>query len=184
MNKISLIVLITFASIVSTIYLLGFSNTGSNISNVPQNNNQQPAVTNPATSGSVFNNEGENEIENDDDSDNRIVGGQQTPVISPQTTTVNPPQTTQQPPATTPTTSTTKTSSVFTLSEVAKHSTPSDCYLAINNKVYDVSNFIGSHPGGANKIISNCGKEVTGIFAQIHSNRAWDLLIKYYVGSY
>ncbi len=70
----------------------------------------------------------------------------------------------------------------FTLNEAAKHSTESDCYLVINNKVYDASSYIGKHPGGRDTIISNCGKEVTGIFAQIHSNRAWDLLAKYQIG--
>ena len=70
----------------------------------------------------------------------------------------------------------------FTLTEVAQHSTKNDCYLAINNKVYNVSSYIGNHPGGAQKIISNCGGEVTGIFAAIHSNFAWDLLTKYYIG--
>jgi cytochrome b involved in lipid metabolism len=70
----------------------------------------------------------------------------------------------------------------FTLTEVAQHSTKNDCYLAINNKVYNVSSYIGNHPGGAQKIISNCGGEVTGIFAAIHSNFAWDLLAKYYIG--
>lgn len=196
MNKLSLIVLITFASIVSSVYLLGFSNVGSRIANVSQtatntlgttainpsqNTNKQLVAVNPVVSGNVSAYEGENEIENDDDSDNRIVSGQSAPVNPPQTTTVNPPQTTQQPPAAT--TPVVKTSPVFTLSEVAKHSTPSDCYLVINNKVYNVSSFIGSHPGGARNITNNCGKEVTGIFAQIHSNRAWDLLIKYYIGS-
>lgn len=69
----------------------------------------------------------------------------------------------------------------LTLEEVAKHSTKEDCYLVINNKVYSVSSFIDSHPGGAKKIISNCGREVSGIFASIHSNKAWDLLKNYYL---
>jgi cytochrome b involved in lipid metabolism len=77
---------------------------------------------------------------------------------------------------------TTPVSKVFTVSEVAKHSTKNDCYLIINKKVYNVSSFIDSHPGGAQRIISNCGTEVTGIFAAIHSNFAWDLLVKYYIG--
>lgn len=71
----------------------------------------------------------------------------------------------------------------FSLTEVAKHSSPNDCYLIINNNVYDVSSFVDSHPGGRQKIISNCGAEVTGIFTGIHSNQAWDLLAKYKVGT-
>lgn len=67
--------------------------------------------------------------------------------------------------------------------EVAKHNIKADCYLIINNKVYSVSSFIDSHPGGRDKIIPNCGKEMTGIFTKIHSNFAWDLLKKYYIGN-
>lgn len=72
----------------------------------------------------------------------------------------------------------------LTLSRVASHSRPDDCYLVINNKVYDVSSYINQHPGGRRNIISRCGKEVTGIFASIHSNFAWDLLSNYYVGNF
>lgn len=73
-------------------------------------------------------------------------------------------------------------SGALTLSEVTKHSTRNDCYLIINNKVYNVSSYIGNHPGGVKKITKNCGGEVTGIFTAIHSNFAWDLLSQYYIG--
>ncbi len=73
-------------------------------------------------------------------------------------------------------------SGVFTMEEVAKHNTKDDCYLVIKNNVYSVSSFISEHPGGPGKIISNCGQEVTGIFADIHSNAAWDLLKNYKIG--
>jgi len=72
-----------------------------------------------------------------------------------------------------------------TMAEITKHNSRNDCYLVINNKVYDVSAYIsgGYHPGGSRIIISYCGREVTGIFARIHSNRAWDLLKKYKIGA-
>jgi len=71
----------------------------------------------------------------------------------------------------------------ITMNEAVKHSSKNDCYLIINNNVYDASGYISYHPGGSRTITSRCGKEVTGIFAKIHSNRAWDLLKKYKVGS-
>ena len=71
----------------------------------------------------------------------------------------------------------------FTINEVSKHNSENDCYLIINNKVYDVSSYIGYHPGGLWSIVSFCGKEATGIFARIHSNRAWDLLRRYKIGT-
>ena len=75
------------------------------------------------------------------------------------------------------------TTESFTINEVSKHNLKKDCYLVINNNVYDVSSYIGYHPAGSRTIISRCGKEVTGIFARIHSNRAWDLLKKYKIGT-
>jgi len=70
----------------------------------------------------------------------------------------------------------------FTTADVAMHNTANDCYLVINNNVYDVSSYIDMHPGGRRIITSRCGKEVTGIFTRIHSNRAWDLLKNFKVG--
>ena len=73
-------------------------------------------------------------------------------------------------------------SAKMTVDQVVMHNTRNDCFLVINSNVYDVSLFISEHPGGQGKIIGNCGQEVTGIFAQIHSNFAWDLLAKYKIG--
>lgn len=70
----------------------------------------------------------------------------------------------------------------FTLAEVATHNSTNDCYFVIQNKVYDVSSYDKKHPGGSSTITDNCGTEVTGLFASIHSNRAWDLLGSYYIG--
>jgi len=71
---------------------------------------------------------------------------------------------------------------IFTTQEVSARSSPGDCYLIVNNNVYDVSSYINFHPGGSRQITSRCGKEVAGIFARIHSNRAWDLLGRYKIG--
>lgn len=40
------------------------------------------------------------------------------------------------------------------LTEIAKHNSVNDCWLLINNKVYNVTNYLGQHPGGASTIIS------------------------------
>lgn len=86
--------------------------------------------------------------------------------ITPETNNVNPNQ-----------------DNTFTISEVSTHNSKNDCYLIIRDNVYDVSSFIDSHPGGTQKISEKCGQEVSGIFAQIHSNKAWDLLIDYKIGT-
>ncbi len=70
----------------------------------------------------------------------------------------------------------------FTTEEVAKHNIKTDCYLIVNNQVYDVSSYIGKHPGGVRRIVDVCGQETSQIFASIHSNFAWNLLKEYYIG--
>ena len=84
---------------------------------------------------------------------------------------------------TTTTSNPTSKRSVLTLAQVSQHNSPSDCYLIIKGVVYDVSSYINRHPGGSNNIVSSCGTEVTGIFASIHSNAAWNLLKNYQVGT-
>ena len=75
----------------------------------------------------------------------------------------------------------------LSLSEIAKHSTPSDCWLLISNKVYNVSSFIAAHPGGSGTIIPNCGKDSTQAYSTkggdgSHSANANTMLRDYYIG--
>lgn len=61
------------------------------------------------------------------------------------------------------TTNTTETLRSMSLSEVAEHASASDCWLVIDNKVYDVTNFIPQHPGGS-EIVRGCGQDATDLF--------------------
>ncbi len=77
----------------------------------------------------------------------------------------------------------------ISLEEVAMHATPEDCYLAIEGKVYDVTDFIASekHPGGE-AIIAGCGKDATAMFNErpsdgtAHSEKARSFLPNFYIG--
>jgi cytochrome b involved in lipid metabolism len=53
--------------------------------------------------------------------------------------------------------------STFTLSEVAKHNKKNDCWIVIEGKVYDVSEWTHLHPGGET-ILEEAGKEATKAF--------------------
>ncbi|MBP9803147.1 MAG: cytochrome b5 domain-containing protein [Candidatus Pacebacteria bacterium] len=70
----------------------------------------------------------------------------------------------------------------LTKEEIAKHNNRNDCYLIIKDQVYSVASFIDSHPGGVSKLVNECGREASAVFAKIHSNFAWNLLNDYYIG--
>lgn len=52
----------------------------------------------------------------------------------------------------------------YTPADVAAHSTATDCWVIINNNVYNLTSFIPSHSGGSNVILGVCGKDGTAIF--------------------
>ena len=76
----------------------------------------------------------------------------------------------------------------YSLSDVAKHSTEKDCWMAIENKVYDLTAYLAKHPAGPATMLPWCGSEATvgmrtkGIGAD-HSDFAWKQLDTYFVGT-
>ncbi|MCB9810834.1 MAG: SH3 domain-containing protein [Candidatus Nomurabacteria bacterium] len=86
------------------------------------------------------------------------------------------------------TTNTTKTSSGISAATVAKHNSSTDCWMTIDGKVYDVTDYIPYHPGGKSRIINNCGIDATKLFngttsgGHRHKSSSYQLLSKYYVG--
>tara|TARA_B100000686_G_scaffold352569_1_gene454998 strand:- start:2406 stop:2927 length:522 start_codon:yes stop_codon:yes gene_type:complete len=56
----------------------------------------------------------------------------------------------------------------YTKEEVALHNTKEDCWIIINNGVYDVTDFISIHPGGASILASQGGKDATEFFEELH----------------
>ncbi len=76
-----------------------------------------------------------------------------------------------------------------TSSQVSAHDTSSSCWIIILGKVYDVTNFLSSHPGGISAITPYCGKDATSAFqthgyagGANHSAYAYSLLPSYYIG--
>ncbi|KAJ5510194.1 FMN-dependent dehydrogenase [Penicillium expansum] len=53
-------------------------------------------------------------------------------------------------------------------SEVAKHTTINNCWVIINDKVYDVTDFLKKHPGGVSIILAHAGRDATKAFESIH----------------
>lgn len=54
------------------------------------------------------------------------------------------------------------------LSEVNRHCIPEDCWVALNGKVYDLSEFMDRHPGGPTTIVAWAGKDASKFFNDIH----------------
>lgn len=53
----------------------------------------------------------------------------------------------------------------YTLADVTTHNTPADCWVIVNNNVYNLTSFINSHSGGSSVIKAQCGKNGTASFA-------------------
>ena len=80
-----------------------------------------------------------------------------------------------------------QTTTTITMETLLTHNSQASCWLLINNNVYDVTNYISAHPGGQQRIISNCGKESTIAFdtrggSGSHSTYARNLLAGFLVG--
>ncbi|THH05905.1 hypothetical protein EW145_g4457 [Phellinidium pouzarii] len=56
----------------------------------------------------------------------------------------------------------------LTLGDVAQHDSSKSCWVIIQNKVYDVTEFLPEHPGGANIILKYAGKDATAAYEPIH----------------
>jgi len=75
----------------------------------------------------------------------------------------------------------------YTIEGIANHSTRNDCWMAIDGKVYDVTNYIPMHPGGA-MILQGCGKDASNLFnsqsgsGTSHSGKARMMLQRYLIG--
>ncbi|EDO16188.1 hypothetical protein Kpol_1014p5 [Vanderwaltozyma polyspora DSM 70294] len=61
-----------------------------------------------------------------------------------------------------------KSLKIITPQEVIKHNSKDDCWVVINDIVYDLTFFIKKHPGGQDVIVGNAGKDVSNIFLPLH----------------
>eukprot|EP00761_Pharyngomonas_kirbyi_P011953 gb/GECH01011979.1/.p1 GENE.gb/GECH01011979.1/~~gb/GECH01011979.1/.p1 ORF type:complete len:308 (+),score=102.60 gb/GECH01011979.1/:1-924(+) len=70
----------------------------------------------------------------------------------------------------------------YSMDEVKKHNKRDDCWLVINQHVYDVSDFVDEHPGG-DAILKNAGDDSTeGFNGPQHDESANETLKNYYIG--
>ncbi|QKF93574.1 cytochrome b5-like protein [Fadolivirus algeromassiliense] len=55
----------------------------------------------------------------------------------------------------------------YTLDEIATHNTEKSLWLIVNDYIYDVTEFINHHPGGAKPFLNGAGKDVTTYFNNV-----------------
>ena len=71
--------------------------------------------------------------------------------------------------------------------ELAKHTAPENCWVAIRGNVYDLSTYLPEHPSQPDILLPWCGKEATEAYntktkGRPHSPYADELLVKYRIG--
>jgi cytochrome b involved in lipid metabolism len=59
--------------------------------------------------------------------------------------------------------------STYTMSDVSLHANKSDCWMVIENSVYNVTAFVDKHPGGE-VILEGCGKDATSYFKGVREH--------------
>ena len=77
---------------------------------------------------------------------------------------------------------------VISVEELARHSTPEDCWMAIRGSVYDLTKYLPDHPSRPDVIEPWCGKEATQAYdtktkGRKHSDAADAMLPSYRIGS-
>ena len=59
-------------------------------------------------------------------------------------------------------------SRVITLDEISQHNTADSLWCIIDSKVYDLTDFVDAHPGGATVLEQAAGQDVTADFFNLH----------------
>lgn len=75
---------------------------------------------------------------------------------------------------------------IFSKREVSLHNSPDDAWVVVNGRVFDVSGFLPSHPGGLDVLADHLGADVGNAlkspeFHQ-HSNTAYEILEQCCIG--
>ncbi len=60
----------------------------------------------------------------------------------------------------------------YTLAQVSERNSAAECWVVIDGGVYDLTQWIRSHPGGSGAIINLCGKDGTASFTSQHGGQA------------
>lgn len=71
----------------------------------------------------------------------------------------------------------------ISLSEVSKHGTTTDCWMAFHGQVYDMTEYAPNHPGGARIVYRSCGTDATVAYGREHRESLLRTVSYAYVGT-
>ena len=73
---------------------------------------------------------------------------------------------------------------VLTAEQVAMNDSEESCWTIVNGSVYDLTDWVSKHPGGASRILQLCGTDGTSLFEGQHggSSRPESTLEGYLLG--
>ena len=68
----------------------------------------------------------------------------------------------------------TSSNTAYTMPDVASHCTAESAWVVLDKNVYDVTNFVSKHPGGAQKLLDLAGTDISERFRQVDTHdKAW-----------
>ncbi len=65
----------------------------------------------------------------------------------------------------------------YTLEDIQKHNNPYDCWIKIDDSVFDVTPYLSFHPGGSEVILGTAGKDATTAFKEAHPWVAYEAIL-------
>ncbi|KKK14684.1 hypothetical protein AOCH_000802 [Aspergillus ochraceoroseus] len=58
---------------------------------------------------------------------------------------------------------------LFSTQQISSHNTPDDCWIVVDNQVWDVTDFLDEHPGGSTIILKYAGRDATKAYSEVHT---------------
>jgi cytochrome b involved in lipid metabolism len=75
------------------------------------------------------------------------------------------------------------TTKSITLETVKAHNKPTDCWLVVNRKVYNLTALISQQPASASRVIPMCGKDASQAFNALYAGQeSTNNLAQYQIG--
>lgn len=59
-------------------------------------------------------------------------------------------------------------SNLLSAQEISRHNAPQDCWIVVDNQVWDVTEFLEEHPGGSAIILKYAGRDATQAYSEVH----------------